>query len=313
VARSLGEDVSSATIRNEMARLEREGLLTKLHHSAGRAPTDTGFRVFVNQLLSRGADTTGTAALAPLVERELDRSAGAHAVVKALAALLCRLTDNIGIIMGPAWDGVRARRVDLYRKEGRRILMVLTLDNALVRTGTFRIEQDVTPEILDDAARILSERVYGKSVARLRAGALDGLPDDDSPASRVALDLARQGDELFSDVEETELELMGVANVLDEPEFQEPERLKKLVRFLESPREIRSALRRLSPENDEGIAVWIGSENPIDELRPFSLVSSAFPLDGQRGVLAVLGLRRMPYDRAIHGLQTLVDSLKQMP
>jgi heat-inducible transcriptional repressor len=313
VARALDGDVSSATVRAEMARLELDGLLTKPHHSAGRAPTDTGFRVFVNQLLQAGPAAAGATALAPLVERELDRTVGAPAMVKALAALLCRLTDSIGIIMGPTWDGVRARRLDLYRKEGRRVLMVLTLDNALVRTGTFVIDREASPEVLDAAARILSERVHGKTVAQIRAGALEGLPDGDSPATRVAGDLARQGDELFADVEESELELMGVANVLDEPEFEEPARLKKLVRFLESPREIRSALRRLSPENDEGIAVWIGSENPIDELRPFSLVSSAFPFDGKSGVLAVLGLRRMPYDRAIHGLQTLVESLKQLP
>ena len=109
-----------------------------------------------------------------------------------------------------------------------------------------------------------------------------------------------------------DLELMGVTNVLDEPEFSEPNRLKDLVRFLESPRAIRSALQRLSPENEDGIAVWIGSENPIDSLQTFSLVSAPYAVDGRRGVLAVLGLRRMSYDRAIGGMQMLARTLKHL-
>ena len=313
VATWLGGAVSSATVRADMTRLEDDGCLAKPHTSAGWIPTRKGVRRFVNEMLDGGAGAaTPGSAMVPVVERELQRSSGSPAMVKALAALLSRLTDNIGIILGPAWDTVRAERLELYPKEGRRILMVLVLENALVRTGTIAVEEEFTPPVLQDAARILSERISGLSVREIRDGALDGLDANDDQAERCARELAHQGSDLFSDVEEGDLELMGVANVLDEPEFSEPERLKKLVRFLESPRTIRSALQRLSPENEDGIAVWIGSENPIDELQPFSLVSSPFAMEGRRGVLAVLGLRRMSYDRAIQGMQVLVRSMKTL-
>ena len=312
VANWLGGAVSSATVRGDMQRLEENGFLAKPHTSAGRVPTDRGFRLFVNRVLDDAASTPVPSSMIPVVERELRRTSGSPAMVKALAALLSRMTDSIGIILGPAWDSVRAQRLDLYPKEGRRILMVLVLDNALVRTGTIAVEQTFTPEILQDAARILSERINGRTIREIRDGALEGLDASDDPAERMARDLAVQSDDIFSDVEQGELELMGVANVLDEPEFSEPDRLKNLVRFLESPRTIRSTLRRLSPENDDGIAVWIGSENPVDELRAFSLVSSPYDFDGRRGVLAVLGLRRMSYDRAIEGMQVLVRTLKDL-
>jgi len=310
VARWLDGAVSSATIRADMQRLEEKGLLGKPHTSAGRVPTDAGFRAFVNRLL-QGGEAAAPRELMPQVAQELQRSGSTHAMVKALAALLSRLTDNIGIILGPAWDTVRAQRLELYAKEGRRILMVLVLDNAMVRTGTIAVEETFTADVLADASRLLSERLHGLTIRQIREGALEDL-DRGDPVGRCASELARRGGDLFKDVEEGELELMGVTNVLDAPEFSDPERLKNLVRFLESPRAIRDALQRLSPENRDGIAVWIGSENPIDELRGFSLVSSPCEMDGRRGVLAVLGLRRMPYDRAIGGMQMLVRTLRTL-
>lgn len=311
VARWLAGVVSSATLRADMQRLEERGLLGKPHTSAGRVPTDAGFRAFVNRLLEGEEPVAASEGLAPLVARELQRSGNTHAMVKALAALLSRLTDNIGIILGPAWDTVKAQRLELYAKEGRRILMVLILDNALVRTGTIVVDEPFTAEVLADTARLLSERLHGLTIRQIRDGALDDLDRGDA-VGRCASELARRGGDLFLDVEEGELELMGVTNVLDAPEFSDPDRLKNLVRFLESPRAIRDALQRLSPENRDGIAVWIGSENPINELRGFSLVSSPCELEGRRGVLAVLGLRRMPYDRAIGGMQVLARTLRNL-
>ncbi len=315
VSRWLDGKVSSATVRAVMGCLEDDGMLTKPHTSAGRIPTDAGFRAFVNRLLTgvTAASPAPVALLRPQVELELERSAGTHAMVKALASLLCRLTDSISIIMGPAWDAVRALRLDLYPKEGRRILMVLVLENALVRTGTFAVDNDYSPEILDDAARLLSERISGRTVAEIRSGVLTSLAPETSVAERCAHDVAHLGSDLFNDVETAELELMGVANVLDEPEFSDPNRLKKLVRFLESPSAIRETLQLLSPENEEGLAVWIGSENPVGELRSFGMISSSFPLAGRQGTLAVLGLRRMPYDKAIHGVQALLHTLNRLP
>jgi heat-inducible transcriptional repressor len=314
VARWLGGHVSPATVRAVMGRLEDEGLLAKPHTSAGRIPTDIGFRVFVNRLLTGNLALSAgpVTELSTQVEYELERSTGTHAMVKVLAALLCRLTDSISIIMGPAWDTVRALRLDLYAREGRRVLMVLVLENALVRTGTFVVDDEYTSEVLDDAARLLTERVSGRTVAEIRGGVLEDIATDGSPAGRCVSEVVALGSDLFNDVETADLELMGVANVLDEPEFSDPDRLKKLVRFLESPSAIRDTLQRLSPENRDGLAVWIGKENPVDDLQSFGMISSAFPLAGRQGTLAVLGLRRMSYDRAISGIQALLQTLHRL-
>ncbi len=314
VSRSLCGDLSPATIRAVMVGLEHEGLLLQPHTSAGRVPTDDGYRAYVDRLLAlrRFRADTQPRELRRHVERRLQRHIGTPAIGKALAELLSELTTNVSIILSPSWDGARALRLDLYPKDGRRILMVLVLEHALVRSGVFHAARDYPPEAVEQAAALLSERLAGRTVAEIRDRILPGIDAAVSPAHRCASDLATQGRELFADFEEGEIELDGVGRVLEQPEFSDPERLKSLIRFLESPRQMRDALHRLTSARAEGIAVWIGAENPVSGLRPFSLLCAGFEAGGRRGVLAVLGLRRMPYPRAVSGLDVLLGTLRSL-
>ena len=312
VERFLNRAYSSATIRNVMKNLEQEGLLEQRHTSAGRSPTDAGFRRFVDALLTAWPlqqwDTPRH--MRRIVTDSLRRHTGGHGMVRELARLLSRLTANISIILGPSWEAVRVVRIELYRKEGRRVLMVLVLENALVRTGVVMPREAYGPDLLADASRILSERISGRTLAEIRAGVLDSLIASASVAGRCASQLAQHGLDLFADLEVEDLELEGIAQVLDEPEFSEPEQLKALIRFIESPRTIREALHRLHNETRGDLGVWIGRENPIDELRPFSLMAGRFDLEGRAGILAVLGPKRMPYPRAFAGIDVLRRSLR---
>jgi heat-inducible transcriptional repressor len=190
--------------------------------------------------------------------------------------------------------------------------MVLVLENALVRTGLFTLDRDYPAIVLNEAARILSERVSGRTVAEIRAGVLASVEVAASDAGRCASDLASRGQELFADVETGELQLEGVTNILNEPEFSEPGPLKSLIRFLESPGAIRDTLHRLNLESGGGLRVWIGAEIPVGGFTPFSLLSSSFDLGGREGILAVLGPRRMPYQRAVSGIQMLRNTLRSL-
>lgn len=314
VARYLRRACSSATVRNVMKALESEGYLEQPHTSAGRTPTDRGFRRHVDSLLAGWPLKTWELPrpLARDVEANLARHAGSHVMVKALAGLLSRLTANISIILGPSWDQVRCLRVELYPKEERRLLMVLVLENAMVRTTLADLGEDLAPRTIEEAGRMLSERIAGRTVAEVREGVLGSIRPGVTAASRCASQLAAQGRDLFSDFEVGELELEGVTNVLAEPEFGMPETLRNLVRFLESPRSIREALQLLDREAAGHLGVWIGSENPVGDLREFTVVSHRFPLAGREGILAVLGPRRMPYHRALTGIHTLRDGLRSL-
>jgi heat-inducible transcriptional repressor len=312
VERYLNRAYSSATIRSVMRGLEQDGLLEQPHTSAGRRPTDAGFRRFVDAVLTarplQAWDPPRHVQRA--VADSLQRHAGGEAIARELARQLSRLTANISIILGPSWEDVRAVRLELYRKEGRRVLLVLVLENALVRTGLVVPRENYGADLLADAAQILSERVSGRTLAEIRAGVIDSLFGSTSAAERCAADLARHGRDLFADLEVENLELEGVAQVLDEPEFSAPEQLKALIRFIESPRAMRDALHRLRRETVGDLGVWIGRENPIDELTPFSLLAGTFALENRPGILAVLGPKRMPYQRAFAGIDVVRETLR---
>lgn len=314
VERSVRRRVSSATIRAVMKRLEDRGYLAQPHTSAGREPTDRGYRVYVDTLTAGWGlrRLEAPPAMTRLMERGLAADAGGTRI-KGLALLLSRLTDALGIIVGPSWETVQVVRVEIYPRTLRRALLAVVLDNAQVRTGLVAFDQDRTAGLLADAAAVLSRRAAGRTVSEIRAGALE--PPDllGSPASRCANELAGETRRALADLVEGEVELEGMANVLEEPEFQDPEPLRELLRFLESPRLIRQALGDLDNRAGEGFGVWIGSENPVGGLRRFAVLTRGFAIGGRRGVLAVLGPRRMGYERAFQGMDLLGAAIDADP
>ena len=307
VERSLNRNISSATIRSVMKSLESGGYLHKPHTSAGRLPTDAGFRVFVDRLQ---AGWTLQRHEIPLQMRQvlaqgIVEPAAGQDRVKVMARLLSSLTDNISIILGPSWDQVLALRVELYPRSARRVLMVVILDNARVRTGSVELNEDYSPAVIAQAAGILTDRIQGRTVAEIRSGGWESPDLMRTPATRCAATLTQAGQSLFQELGEGDLELEGIANVLDEPEFREPEPLKALLRFIESPRNIRHSLDRLRSRDDERCGIWIGSENPVGRLRRFTVLTGRFEMDGRFCTLAVLGPRRMSYQRAFQGIDIM--------
>ncbi len=307
VERYMQRRVSSATIRSVMKSLESDGYLEQPHTSAGRLPTDAGFRAFVDRLLAGWPllrhETPPN--LRHLAEKGIPRGIDTQDRFKALARLMSRLTDNVSIIVGPTLEPVRAVRVEFYPRSARRILIVVVLENAEVRTGLVDLTEDIAIPVLEEAARQLSDRIRGRTVGEIRKGALGTVDLVGTPASRCAADLARRGRELFRDSSDVNIEFEGVGHILEEPEFHDPEPLKALIRFMESPLQIRKSLDRLDCVSTDDIRVWIGRENPVGELRRFSLLTRRFDLEGRPGLLAVLGPRRMSYQRAFHGMEIL--------
>jgi heat-inducible transcriptional repressor len=183
--------------------------------------------------------------------------------------------------------------------------MIVVLENTEARTCVVDLPAATPAPVVAEAARLLSERIRGKTVGEINEGVLDTVDLVRTPASRCAATLARRGREMFRDATEVEIEFEGVGNILEEPEFHDPEPLKALLRFMESPYRIRKTLDRLEPVSPDGIKVWIGQENPVGELRRFSLLTGRYDLGGRPGLLAVLGPRRMAYQRAFHGMEIL--------
>ncbi len=306
VERYLPAAPSSATIRAVMKKLEQTGYLMQPHTSAGRLPTDAGFRHYVDRLRStwslRRLDIPAGMLLAARQAKSVPGSPGR---IKELARLLSMLTRNISIVVGPALDRVSVVKLESYPRSERRVMMVLILDNGKVQTRLVDLEEDYPPQVISRAALLLSERMSGRCLGELRRERALTLDLVRTPLSCCTTALAKQGFRMLNDLEESEVEMEGVGRMLEEPEFQDAAPLKALIRFLESPRDIRASLTGMYHLDHELFGVWIGSENPLGSLRKFSLITAEIDLDGGRGLLAVLGPRRLPYQRAFQGMEIL--------
>lgn len=307
VERGLQRAVSSATVRGVMKRLEDAGYLEQPHTSAGRLPTDAGYRVFVDRLLAGWSLRRHEApvGMEDQMRQGVRRAAGSQDRVKLLAGLLSRLTDSLSIVAGPTLTEATVQRVECYRRGGGRVLMVVILDNEAVRTGLVTLPDDPPEQVVAAAGRLLSERLSGRSLREATAAAPATVDLVDTPVTRCAARLARAGRELLRGADAGEIQFDGVASVLGAPEFQEPAPLRALLRFLESPDGMRDTLAQLGARTADGFGVWIGQENPVDALQCFTVMTRRVALDGRVGMVAVLGPRRMPYLRALHGLDSL--------
>ena len=307
--------VSSATIRTVMQQLESADYLEQPHTFAGRLPTDRGFRVFVESLRAGWAlrRHEAPAEMRHLVQRDFRQTLGAQDRLKRLALLLSRMTDNISIIVGPSSESVRVEQVEYYPKAHTRGLLVVIMDTSEVRTGLVSLPTNTSHNVIREAVRLLNERMSGRTLADIRDNVLGTFDLVHTPVTECAGRMSREGEALLAGPPEHAIEVEGVGNLLDTPELQETQPLQALLRFMESPQVLGETLQALVEDPRQEFGVWIGHENPVGELRAFSILTGKFAWQGRTGTLAVLGPRRMSYQRAFHGIDILREALGQGP
>jgi heat-inducible transcriptional repressor len=306
IARAHGLKVSSATVRNEMTILEREGYLVQPHTSAGRIPTDRGYRYFVDHL-------TQQAALAPAQRRVVSDFftvfASAHRVLEDLldetSHLLARVSSHTAVVVGPQPDSETVRSVQLVWLQPNVVLVLAVLSNGSVEKCVIHLADDVADDTLGAAAALLSQQLSGCRWGSCPAVARGAEPPEvfalardarDALASRVGHD---SGEPLF---------VGGASRLAAEHEaFPTPASAAQLLELLEHHVEVVSLVRDLL---DAGATVSIGTENTRDELRDCSIVVAPYKVEGEVvGTVGVLGPTRMDYRQALAAVEAISDQL----
>jgi heat-inducible transcriptional repressor len=299
LARKHALGVSPATIRIEMADLEEMGYLEQPHTSAGRIPSDKGYRFYVDQLLGQ---TSLDPWLAERVHQALDRRArGVVWLVQQTARLLSSITNYACLAVGPNDAGARLVRLSLLPVEPGRTLLVVLTDQGLVHHRLLDVPPDMDEAELDAAVAVLTRRLAGQPLASLEYGLLEEITRDVT---------ARQAflDQIFSFLleelpavgeEEGRVFVTGAARVAEQPEFRDVERLRTLVAILEEERLVQELLTE-GWDDDDGIGVVIGEEHQLSLARDLALVVTAVPIGhGAKARFGVLGPKRMDYGRVL--------------
>jgi heat-inducible transcriptional repressor len=302
-----GLGVSTATVRNDLAALEETGYVYQPHVSAGRVPTDTGYRSFVDGITGSSMEAAESGPEAAAIRRFFgERDMELTDLMRDTAALLSRMTAYMSVVVAPAVRRARIKRVSLVSLGPRQVLLVVITDLGQVAKRFVELSSSVSESELADIERFL-------------AGALDTVVAEqaeivhrellEAPTAfrQIAAVLIEEVLACMVEAEDERLVHGGAAGLLAQPEFADPRSARPLLELLEEGLVLVHSLAEVA---DSGSTVIrIGHENTIEGLANASVVATSFGPSGGRGVVCLIGPTRMDYGRAIGVTRCVADAL----
>jgi heat-inducible transcriptional repressor len=294
-----------STVRNELSVLEREGYLTHPHTSAGRVPTDSGYRFYADTLLVTGAKRTPESSVLDLtqVRREIEEA------LRETASTLSRMTDLLAVATAPPPSAARVHRVEVLELQPGVVMVVVIASNGAVTKRMFNFGRAVDPGLIEWASSFLNEKLSGLALGARMIG--DRLDDPElGPAERLFLDEIRDAFTGLSQEAADDLYVEGAARLLSAEHAPDLPRADSLMRALERRATLLEVLRRSLDERS--VFMWIGGENPSPDLRTVSVVGANYGLGYRNlGTVGVVGPLRMDYATAIASVRDAANELSR--
>jgi heat-inducible transcriptional repressor len=305
LAQKAGLNLSSATVRNVLAQLEEMGYVWQPHTSAGRVPTDAGYRFYVDMLLDNRRATKDVSAVEARLRQEAGDSPLMDDLLSSTSHVLSEATKGVGFAIAPPNAQAIFQRIEFVPLSGGRVLIVVVASGNQVSQKTIDIGESITASELVQAANYLNAEFSGRTLDEVRAGVVQRLQEERSLYDQL-LELAlRLASRSFENLDNpSSVYIDGTSTLLEEvvqASGISASTLKTLWRMVEEKQRL---VRMLTEYIDgPGLTVVIGAEHSDPELRPFSLIASTY-FDGRcTGTVGVIGPTRMRYNKAI----TLVD------
>lgn len=287
--------LSSATVRNILAALEEKGLLASPHTSAGRVPTQRGYRLFVDRLLT--VEPLEQAAVERM-QQELAQDLTPRDMVARASQVLSELTHHTGLVMVPRRDLVEVRHIEFLPLGGLRVLVILVLGNHEVQNQLIQTARPYTESELTQAGNFLTHRFAGRSLATIADLLIADMQSDKRQLDglmQAALDMACK---TFQAGQDGDFVVSGEANLLPMAESQGVAKLRELFDAFSAKRDILHLLEGC--QRNEGVELYIGAESGLHPLDELSVVTAPYESNGHvLGRLAVIGPTRMAYQRVI--------------
>lgn len=307
------EKLSPATLRNVMADLEEAGYVTQPHTSAGRVPTQEGYRFYVAVLLR---NTTLGGGEVARIRRILEEESNPEELMSKASRLLSRYTDNIGFVLSPPVSRAALKHVEFVKFSNKRVLVILVTKSGLVQHQLISVEDEMTQSELDQSGRYLVSHFSGKNLLEIRAELLRRLSLEEALFSRLKKNVLLLGSLSLLNAgrkerEETAVFLGGTARIMRKPELADVRDAAGLLQALEEKEKMVRIINECLRKDVSGPTVSFDVEKHIPELRNWTIISSPYPFSDDRtcaGRLGILGPARMEYEKAIG----LVDCMARL-
>ncbi len=301
------ESISAATIRNVMADLEEKGYISHPHTSAGRVPTDRGYRFYVDCLVDIEKLTQ---AERTAIRRNIDPTAPTGLVMKEASRLIGAISSQLGIVTAPQVLSSVLERIEIVPLGARRLLVVLSARAGEVRTVTIEVREEVHRDQLDQIVAILNERLAGLTLGEIRKSYQDRLRDvaEAHPGGlvRIFLDSAEK---IFSNsLDVDRVHISPTQNILRQPEFASPERFRGIVELVENE-EVIIHLVEGHGSGRAGVEVAIGTELADERMADYSLITTRYQIGDTSGTIGLIGPKRMNYSKMITVVEYIAKTI----
>ena len=308
-------NLSSATIRNEMSDLEEMGYIIQPHTSAGRVPSDKGYRLYVDTMLD---DKTSEVMN---LKDELEQKAGKiDVLLKQVAKLLANNTNYATLVSGPRYESKKVKFIQLTQVDADSILAVIVLDNNVVKNEMVRVEGDIDQEMMVNF--ILNTTLNGLDVTEMNLAIIRKIKEQVGSHTEVIDSVLEVIGKALTEDDDLEIYTSGATNILKYPELSDKASATELLNAFEEKNIIGDWLDTAeseSGENGQGkskpgdthdIQVYIGNETKVDTMKDCSVVTATYKIhEGVYGKIGIVGPKRMDYDKVVSTLQSLMSEL----
>ena len=301
--------LSSATIRNEMSDLEEMGYIIQPHTSAGRIPSDKGYRFYVDQILSE-KDQEVTEMKEMMIQR-VDR---VEFLLKKMAQMLAANTNYAAMISGPQYHQNKLKFIQLSRVDVTKLLVVTVVEGNIVKNTIIDINEPVGDEELLNLNIMLNTSLNGLTIEEINLGVISRLKEQAGHHSHVVdLVLEEVAEAIQADQEDLQIYTSGATNIFKYPELSDGEKASKLLSTFEKKDELQDLIAEINQNensSETGIQVYIGDEMPVQSMKDCSVVTANYELgEGLRGTIGIIGPKRMDYEKVLGTLKNLMTQL----
>ena len=302
-------NLSSATIRNEMADLEEMGYIVQPHTSAGRIPSDTGYRLYVDSMMEEKDRE-----IEELKEVIIEREAKVDKVLKNVAKLLANNTNYATMISAPAVSGNKIKFLQLSRIDERQILAVVVAEGNVIKNNVIPVNEELSDETLLKLNLLLNTNLCGKAIEEINLKVITQMKQQAGIHSDVVSDVMDAVAESIRVDEDLQIYTSGTTNIFKYPELSDQQRASDILHTFEEKNQLTELIEHsLKDETGTGIQVYIGDEAPIQTMKDCSIVTATYDLgEGLRGTIGIVGPKRMDYDKVVGTLKNITHQLDEL-
>lgn len=302
-------NLSSATIRNEMADLEEMGYILQPHTSAGRIPSDKGYRFYVDAMMAEKERE-----VVEMKEMLLERQDKMEMLLKQVAKVVAQNTQYAAMISAPQTHGNKVKFIQLSRVDAGQILAVIVVEGNVIKNNILPVTEELSDETLLKLNILFNTHLNGLSIGEISLGMISAMKQQAGIHSDIVSEVIDAVAEAIKAEEDLEIYTSGTNNIFKYPELADHSRASELINTFEEKQLLSSLVQNtLTDEQSTGIQVYIGDETPVQSMKDCSVVTATYELaEGMRGTIGIIGPKRMDYDKVVGTLRTLQNQLDEL-